>query len=335
VFNTTHSSEFIIKHVSLCLVMALTRVLRLPVTSRSKVRWMLLLQIVVVLAICLTVEQGSDWDGGTRRGGIFANPNNLALIPFLLLFLVDDFRDPLLIRLGVQAIVVTVLAASFTSGAVIAYGIGMVVHIRKRLSHAWRVHVLTAAAIGVAVAGMLFILGAGGALQSESRLTKQIGVITDELDTVVRGEQVAYFDQERELGPGAASGIWRLVHWRQTITTYWDGTLAQQLFGFGLGSSPAILGKLPHNEYLRALFEQGFIGLMLFLFTWGRVILTAPPAVRYVGLIVAIYSFSENNLDNFPFMSLLLLCLAAVEVPERTQQSSRRDSYQSLPAHGV
>jgi hypothetical protein len=33
--------------------------------------------------------------------------------------------------------------------------------------------------------------------------------------------------------------------------------------------------------------------------------------VRYVGLIVAIYSFSENNLDNFPFMALFVLCLSA------------------------
>jgi hypothetical protein len=92
---------------------------------------------------------------------------------------------------------------------------------------------------------------------------------------------------------------------------YAEANPAQQIFGFGLGSSPVLLGKLPHNEYLRMLFEQGIVGLLLFLYAWYRVIRTSPPSVRYVGLVVAMYSFSENNLDNFPFMSLLILCLSA------------------------
>jgi hypothetical protein len=122
---------------------------------------------------------------------------------------------------------------------------------------------------------------------------------------------VAYYQQERVLGPGSASGIWRVAHWRRTVTTYLDGTLLENLVGYGLGSSPRMMGKLPHNEYLRMLFEQGAIGLFLFLFCWRRVIATAPAHVRYVGLIVSIYSFSENNLDNYPFMALFVLCLSA------------------------
>jgi hypothetical protein len=107
-----------------------------------------------------------------------------------------------------------------------------------------------------------------------------------------------------------------VAHWRRTVTTYLDGTPLEQLLGFGFGSSPRILGKLPHNEYLRILFEQGIIGFALFVFAWRRIIMTAPPHVRYIGLIVAIYSFSENNLDNFPFMALFILFLSARNVAD-------------------
>ena len=96
---------------------------------------------------------------------------------------------------------------------------------------------------------------------------------------------------------------------------YLDGSPVQQVFGFGIGSSPRLLTKLPHNEYLRWLFEQGIVGLMLFVFAWRRIIMSAPAGVRYIGLIVAIYSFSENNLDNFPFMALFILCLSANAAP--------------------
>jgi hypothetical protein len=132
-----------------------------------------------------------------------------------------------------------------------------------------------------------------------------------QLVNVLEGGDIAYYEQERVLGPGTASGIWRVAHWRRTVTIYLDGTPLEQLLGFGFGSSARILGKLPHNEYLRILFEQGFIGFLLFVFAWCRIIMTAPPHVRYIGLIVAIYSFSENNLDNFPFMALFILFLSA------------------------
>jgi hypothetical protein len=140
-----------------------------------------------------------------------------------------------------------------------------------------------------------------------------------QLQTVLEGGNIAYYEQECVLGPGSASGIWTLAHWRRTIATYLDGTPAQQVFGFGLSSSPQILGKLPHNQYLRMLSEQGIIGFCPFFFAWYRIIRTAPPQIQYIGLIVAIYSFSEDNLDNFPFIALFTLCLSARGIGELVQ----------------
>jgi hypothetical protein len=302
--------DAVVKHVSLYLVMAFSRVLRLPIVSSSKTRWVLAAQILTILVLSVMTDRGGVWDGGTRHSGLFANPNNLALIPFLLLFFIDRTRDPRLVRLGAHAIVVGVLALSGTSGAVIAYAIGLAIHFGALLHRHWRMLVLTLLALGGLTVTGLMVSG-GESFFPETRLSRQITVMRTELNTVIEGGQVAYYDQERVLGPGAASGIWRLVHWRKTINMYAEGTAAQQLTGFGIGSSPGILGKLPHNEYLRVLFEQGVIGLALFLFAWSRIIRNAPRDVRYCGVILAVYSFSENNLDNFPFMSLFILCLSA------------------------
>jgi O-antigen ligase len=214
------------------------------------------------------------------------------------------------VRWGAHAIVIGVLALSGTSGAVIAYATGLAIHFGALLHRHWRMLVLTLVSLGGLTVTGLMVSG-GESLFPETRLSRQIAVMRTELNTVIEGGEVAYYDQERVLGPGAASGIWRLVHWRKTINMYAKGTAAQQLTGFGIGSSAGILGKLPHNEYLRVLFEQGIVGLALFLYAWRRIIRTAPRDVQYCGVILAVYSFSENNLDNFPFMSLFILCLSA------------------------
>ncbi len=309
-FGGILSPEALFKHVSLCLTIAASRLLNLTVACRSKVRWVLVLHILTILLISLTIYKGTSWDGGTRHSGLFVNPNNLALIPFLLLFLIDPKRDKLFVRLAIHAIVIAVLAFSGTSGAVLAYAVGIAYDTRMLVAPHWRKLAYAVATALTMVLGLLLVTS-GSSFLPETRMTNQISVIGGQLQNVLSGGDVAYYQEERVLGPGSASGIWRVVHWRRTLTRYLDGDPTQLLVGFGLGSSPLMMGKLPHNEYLRMLFEQGIVGLGLFVFYWRRIIQTAPTHVRYVGLIVAIYSFSENNLDNYPFMALFVLCLSA------------------------
>jgi hypothetical protein len=310
IFSTPPEPEALFKHISLCLVMAIGRLLQMPPVFKSRMRWLLAAQVLAILVISLTIYKGTSWDGGTRHSGLFVNPNNLALIPFLLLFFIDPLKDKRLIRVGVHGIVVAVLAFSGTSGATLAYAVGLGVHLLGTVSKKSRSIVYGLVAIG-GLAVMVFLATGAERFLPETRLTNQISVIRVQFQNVIQGGDIAYYEEERVLGPGSASGIWRVEHWRQTIATYFEGNPAQQIFGFGLGSSPRIMGQLPHNEYLRMLFEQGFIGFFIFIFAWRRIITTAPSQVRYIGLIVAIYSFSENNLDNFPFMALFILCLSA------------------------
>lgn len=321
--RTPESSEALVKYLSLCLVMAFARMLRLPVPSSSKMRWLLAAEILGILLISLTIYRGGAWDGGTRHSGLFPNPNNLALIPFLLLFLVNRAADRRVVRIGVHAVVVLVLAFSGTSGAVLAYGISLTIHLSSRIQRRWRAFVCFLVAIGGLFAATIVAVG-GDRLLPETRLTNQLAVMRADFEKVARGDDIAYYQQERALGPGSGSAIWRLAHWRRTLQVYTQGTPAQVMFGFGPGSSVAILGILPHNEYIRILFEHGVLGFVLFMFAWYRMIRTAPPEFRYIGLIFAIYSFSENNLDNFPFMALFILCLSASGVTNCLKRHVKR-----------
>lgn len=314
-FTSAPDPEFLFKHISLCLAVATARLLQLPVAFESKIRWRPVAQVLAILLISMTIYKGTSWDGGTRHSGLFGNPNNLALIPFLLLFFINPARDKRYLRVGAHCIVVATLAFSGTSGAVVAYSIGLLVHLGGMVSKRIRSMVFSVAAVA-GLAAVAFLSAGGLRLLPESRLVNQFVVMGDQMQNVLNGSNIAYYAQEKVLGSGSGSALWRIEHWRQTIALYLDGTPAQQIFGFGIGGSVRIMGILPHNEYLRMLFDQGIVGLALFLFAWYRMIRTAPAEVRYIGLIVAIYSFSENNLDNFPFMSLFILCLSARGVSE-------------------
>lgn len=322
VFTTAPDPESLFKHLSLCLAIAAARLLQLPVVFESKIRWHLLVQVLVILLISATIYKGTSWDGGTRHSGLFGNPNNLALIPFLLLFFINAAKDKWYLRVAAHGVVVAILGFSGTSGAVVAYLIGLLVHLRSMVSKRVGTAVFGIAAV-VGLAAVTFLSLGGLRLLPESRLVNQISVMGDQMQNVANGSNIAYYDQEKVLGSGSGSALWRVEHWKQTLAIYFDGTPAQQIFGFGIGGAVRIMGILPHNEYLRILFEQGIVGLSLFLFAWGRMILTAPPEVRYIGLIAAIYSFSENNLDNFPFMSLFILCLSSRGVTETVRATTK------------
>lgn len=322
VFTTAPDPEFLFKHISLCLTLAAARLLQLPVAFESKMRWRLVAQVLAILLISVTIYKGTSWDGGTRHSGLFGNPNNLALIPFLLLFFINPAKDKWYVRVGAHCIVVAILAFSGTSGAVVAYFIGLLVHLSGMVSKRIRSLVFSAAVVA-ALAVVAFVSAGGLRLLPESRLVNQFEVIGDQMQNVINGSNIYYYAQEKVLGSGSGSALWRIEHWRQTLALYLDGTPAELVFGFGIGGAVRIMGILPHNEYLRLLFDQGILGLSLFLFAWYRMIRTAPVGVRYIGLIVAIYSFSENNLDNFPFMSLFILCLSARGVSETVQATTK------------
>ncbi len=126
---------------------------------------------------------------------------------------------------------------------------------------------------------------------------------------------VTYAELVQILHTSDLSFIFRLKHWLDLLTIYADGSIFEWTFGFGVGSSVQVTDKhlVPHNDYLRYLFECGvvtFIGFVLLIVTiitksgrrWEAVPL----------LVIAIYFFSENLVANFVAMALFFFCAGAL-----------------------
>jgi len=82
-------------------------------------------------------------------------------------------------------------------------------------------------------------------------------------------------------------------------------------FGFGIGTSKDLLGALPHNDYLRLVFEQGILGggiaFLFFLECFRRVDVD----MKYNFVAVFVFALTENIIDNMLFMSIFLMALVS------------------------
>src|SRR4051812_5647019 len=180
------SPQALFKHISVCMVMACSRMLALRLPYESKSRFILSVQILVILLISCTIHKGTSWDGGTRHSGLFLNPNNLALIPFLLLFFVHPVRDKWFIRLGAHGVVALILAFSGTSGAVLAYVIALAFHLRKSIPSQYLsgLYVLLPC---LGLAAVFLSIGNRPSLLPQTRITKQVEIIGGQMEALLNG----------------------------------------------------------------------------------------------------------------------------------------------------
>ncbi|WP_298952498.1 O-antigen ligase family protein [uncultured Methylobacterium sp.] len=102
------------------------------------------------------------------------------------------------------------------------------------------------------------------------------------------------------------SAFFRLIHWSNILDLYSSG-IDTLLFGYGAGQTPALTfaGLVPHNDYLRILAEYGPASLFVFVcfLVHVRGSLDSGPA-KVLFLVLCIYFFSENLIDNFTSMAL-------------------------------
>lgn len=128
------------------------------------------------------------------------------------------------------------------------------------------------------------------------------------LDSIEAMSRISYGQLASQVGSGDLSFLFRIKHWFNIMVTNNQSELIYWLFGHGNDSIIALTKAelRAHNDYIRLMFEVGMIYLVVFI-TFNIYL------VKKIGLnvyslpflIVLMYFFTENLLDNFLAMSLL------------------------------
>jgi hypothetical protein len=126
---------------------------------------------------------------------------------------------------------------------------------------------------------------------------------------------VSYADLVRLMKTSDLSFIFRLKHWYELLNIYLNGSIYETVFGFGIGSSELFTERhlVPHNDYLRYLFECGLVTFIAFLVINIKIVLNCGRGWALVPfLVVTIYFVSENLIGNFLAMSIYYFSAGAM-----------------------
>ena len=265
---------------------------------------------VLVLVPLLTwavqlVQSGFQVDG-VRETSVFANRNNAAVYAVTLLGLYTALSGR-----PVRSLVVFIAVGVMfgTLGVLLAVLLALALTVARV-----RELLLLAALLAVGAAGYLLFPDVGPYVRVRP-LVDSVRLLAEgrlDLHTVSFGELVLM------LKTSDLSFLFRLKHWVDLTHLFVQGDAYQWLFGHGVGSATRLseMRLVPHNDYLRVLFEfgavtlAGFVGLMaLILVRCGRRWETVPL------LVVVIYLFSENLVTNF--MAISFFYFAAGTLAER------------------
>lgn len=304
------AGTYLVKYLALLVVLPAAAALRLPPLCRAPERWWGMGAVMVVLLIGLALGGVED-----RVAGSFANPNNFALAAMSLLFFVDAVRDKRRFIIGVYGLVLVLILVSGTAGALAGYLAG----VAYALLQTRFARLVGAALVAGLLAGTILLATLRtldpeviGEVRFIGPLWTKAHVAQQHFADVAAGDDLNYWELGQAYGGAElTSALWRMAHWRRTLMVFRDARLANQLFGQGIGSSEYHLDKLPHNDYLRLLFETGLLGLAANLVVWilpGR---RLAPGARGPAVMMAVYALTENNLDNFLVMSLFALFLVS------------------------
>lgn len=282
--------------------------------DKTETRLMFLALIILPLMVLawqtVTGTGGFGIDAGQKTAfengipvAIFANRNTAALYAVSLL----AFYNVLSPRPVTSVLLILGICAAFgTLGVLMAVIVALcVVVVRVDLIKAM-------VAIGAVLVVAYLFLPEAPVLNRITPVIKSVELLWDGTispRTATFGQLVALLDTKD------LSFMFRLKHWFNLSDLYSAAPAYQQLFGLGIGSSAHLstMGLVPHNDYLRMLFECGVLGLAGFVSMLGVIAWRCRGHWEAVPLFVVIfYFFSENLVNNYLAMAIFYFCAGSI-----------------------
>ncbi len=325
-YDPTHTVfHNLFKHAVVCVLYILMFSMELSPIYSTPFRTVFVLALLFMGVVSLIVPDVSDVDDVRRMSGFFVNANNLSLTMMTLLFLIDERKDSRAKKVFFHSVVILFLILSGTSGAILAY-LGAMLF--KCLTFARSVGkpqsklILVLMILALVVLGCLLPARLYTDVPLAKRIVTQLSLVWREFPLAASGHELDYGRLSEVYGTSDCSGIWRISHWRACIDVVARASMFQLLCGHGVGASSLLMYKVPHNDYLRVLMEQGILGLTLSLLFLLIVFRRIDRQYSYCIVAVALYCFTENNMDNLLFMSIFAFFLASAQTKNVLQPAT-------------
>lgn len=220
-----------------------------------------ILIILVLVILSFIYRKKFEYGQEERLSGLFTNPNNLALMGLSMLFFINADRDSNFRVTFIHLIILLTLYFSATSGAIIAYFLGILFMFRRTISK----QILIFLIVGI----FFLILNIFFNNILIEKLIRQSYMFLDLMKGEIDIKNLNFGELISIYGSLGLSILWRLNHWYNLIEKYQNSNYINKTFGFGIGSSKDLMGNMPHNEYIGFIFEQGLVGfLLIILFYW-------------------------------------------------------------------
>jgi len=312
--NTVY--HFFLKHIIVCILYIFIFSMGLAPIYSTPFRKVFIAVLLFMGFVSLLMPNASETDNVMRMSGFFVNANMFSLSMMTLLFLIDEEKDSMATKFSIHAVLVLFLLLSGTSGAILAYCGAMLfkyvllLKSTRRYRNKW---VLLVFGMILLLMGFMLTTNLFMDVPIVKRIVNQVYMIWHELPLAASGYELDYGNLNNRYGTSDCSGLWRIAHWRTCINIVVNANIVQLLCGHGIASTNLLLYKVPHNDYIRVLIEQGIIGLTLYFAFFLTVLRRIDSRHWYCIVAFAIYCFSENNIDNLLFMTIFVFFLASAQ----------------------
>lgn len=264
-----------------------------------------LLILLPIIVWMLQLVMGLISLGAVEGVSIFANRNNAALYTVTLFALYNVISGK-----PVKSFLLYLLVGACfgTLGVLLAILVSLSICVTRNNTY-----------IKVGMLMILLSIGLMYMVSPDFGVFTRITTVIDSFIFIVSGRidlaVVTYAELVNLLQTTDLSFIFRLKHWLNLLSLYSNGSIFDWVFGYGVGSSSrmADISLVPHNDYLRYLFECGFVTFVGFISIITLIIYRCGRRWESVPLVVVtFYFFSENLVNNFIAMTLFYFCSGAL-----------------------